>query len=73
MLVKGLWIITSLILFTLNMLTLLVRVILMTRGTIQTNAAYDFYHILVNERTFRKLFKSSAQNYINQSEEYVVQ
>ena len=42
-------------------------------GTIQTNPAYDFYHMLVNEGTFRKLFKRSAQNYINQSKEYVVQ
>ena len=42
-------------------------------GTIQTNPAYDFYHMLVNEGTFRKLFKKSAQNYINQSKEYVVQ
>ena len=43
------------------------------KGTIQTKSSYDFYHMLINEQAFKNLFKNSAQNYINQSKEYVVQ
>ena len=55
------------------------------KGIIQTNPAYDFYHMLVNETTFRKLFKNYrnqheelfstdvAQKHINLAKEYVVQ
>lgn len=35
--------------------------------------SYDFYHLLIEERGFRKLFKENAQKYINESREYVVQ
>ena len=35
--------------------------------------SYDFYHLLIEERGFRKLFKENAQKYINESKEYVVQ
>ena len=42
-------------------------------GTIQSNSSYDFYDMLLNEQAFRKMFKSSAQNHINLSKEYVVQ
>ncbi len=43
------------------------------RGTIQLNPSYDFYHMLINEQAFRKLFKRSAQTYIDSSKAYVVQ
>ena len=35
--------------------------------------SYDFYHLLIEESGFRKIFKENAQKYINESSEYVVQ
>jgi hypothetical protein len=42
-------------------------------GTIQKNYKYDFYHLLVSEKTFKSLFKSSSKKHIDSSKVYVVQ
>ena len=32
-------------------------------GTIQSNSSYDFYHMLLNEQAFRKMFKTCEIKY----------